>query len=121
MSTWTFDTASGRLAHDGTYAATGYAGHGPGKDNPADADIPNVGPPPRGLYTIGTARTDPRLGPLAMPITPAPSTPMFGRSGFWIHGDNPVHPGDSSEGCIVLPQAARAAISSSGDTALLIT
>jgi hypothetical protein len=117
---WQWSNSTGTLTHDGAAVATGYAGHGAGKNNPQDEAIPDTGPPPEGLYTIGPPRTDPHLGPVAMPLSPAQATDMHGRSGFWLHADNPAHPGQSSEGCIVLSNAARQAIASSGDTALTV-
>jgi hypothetical protein len=43
---------------------------------------------------------------------------MYGRSRFLIHGDNPEHVGDSSEGCIVTGYNIRALILHSGDRTL---
>jgi hypothetical protein len=45
---------------------------------------------------------------------------MFGRSGFFIHGDNQAMNHTASEGCIILPHAARIAIASSGDRGLRV-
>lgn len=115
---YTFDTATGQLYQNRDYVCTGYSGHGPAKDNPADQAIPNCGPIPEGLYTIAPPIDHPKLGPVAIPLRPDPRNAMFGRSGFWIHGDSATHPGQASDGCIVLPHFARASIALSGDTAL---
>jgi hypothetical protein len=80
----------------------------------------NVGPLPQGKYTIEKAIDSPTLGALALPLTPDPENEMFGRSGFFIHGDDSKWPGHSSDGCIVLGPAARQAISASGDTELRV-
>jgi hypothetical protein len=80
----------------------------------------NIGPLPQGTYTIGAAQDHPVLGPLALPLTPDPANEMFGRSGFFIHGDNASHPGHSSDGCIIMGPAQRQAISASGDTELQV-
>jgi hypothetical protein len=69
-----------------------------------------------GTYTIGAPTRE--KGPLTLPLTPAPGNNMHGRDGFLIHGDNPSHPGASSEGCIILPRAARSKIANSGDHTL---
>ena len=37
-----------------------------------------------------------------MPLRPSAGTQLYGRGNFWIHGDNAEHPGQSSDGCIVL-------------------
>ena len=88
-------------ADDGAVIVSGcYAGMGAGKNNSAMEDIHNVGPLPCGRYTISPLHTIPHLGP-AMALTPAPMNKMFGRSGFFIHLDNPIHLGASSDGCIV--------------------
>lgn len=118
---WQFQSSSGKLTNDGEYITTGYAGHGPGKNNPADQDIQDLGPPPTGIYTIAPARTDPHLGPIAMALIPDPTNIMHGRSAFFIHGDNPAHPAQSSHGCIVLDAQARAQIAASADRDLLVT
>ena len=79
-----------------------YAGRGQYKNNPGEDATHGLGPLPRGQYTIGPLHTIPHLGP-AMALTPAPTNEMHGRWGFFAHLDNPAHPGDSSDGCIVVP------------------
>ena len=118
---WHYSQSSGRLDIDGSYLATGYAGAGPGKNNPADQATPDTGPLPRGNYTIGPAQNNPHLGNQAMPLTPHPHNQMFNRSGFWVHGDNPAHPGHSSCGCIVLQPIPRSLLASSPDRSLEVT
>jgi hypothetical protein len=49
-----------------------------------------------------------------MALTPVGHT-AHGRTRFLIHGDSIRHPGNASEGCIVLDRAARQAIATSGD------
>lgn len=88
-----------------------YAGIGAGKNDPASQCIKNVGPLPRGRYGLGPLMIHPpgdplrHLGP-CIELTPDPSNDMCGRSGFFIHLDNPAHPGFSSNGCLV-PQNDR--------------
>lgn len=83
-----------------------YAGMDIGKNNVAMQSVHDVGPLPAGVYTIGPLMIHPpgdplrHLGPCMM-LTPDPANEMFGRSGFFIHLDNPAHPGFSSNGCIV--------------------
>ncbi len=89
---------------------TGYAGAGASRNNPLDQAKPNCGPLPRGLYTIGAAYTDSKLGTYAMRLTPDTQNKMYGRGEFLIHADSIEHPGQASEGCIVLGQAARIAV-----------
>lgn len=118
---WVYSQSSGKLTRDGALIATGYSGSVDGKNDPAKQTVPNVGPIPRGSYTIG----DPVLftavhGPFVMPLTPNLHTQMFGRSGFLIHGDSVVEPGTASQGCIILSRPVRDAIAKSGDRNLLV-
>lgn len=105
---WKFVISTGQLSHDGMPVATCYSGRGIGKDNPAYCSAAmgtlgpdNFGPLPTGKYTIGAPEDDPRLGPIAMRLTPDPANEMFKRAGFFIHADSVAHPGEASEGCIV--------------------
>lgn len=118
--TWTYKQATGELFHDDAQmpVATGYAGAGEGKNNPAMQTIHNVGPIPVGGYTIGDPSDTRTHGPYVLDLTPAPGNNMCGRSGFLIHGDSVVHPGTASEGCIIMPRVVRELIWKSGDTRL---
>jgi hypothetical protein len=109
------DAAGGILWHDA------YSGHGDGLNNPAMQAVRNVGPIPAGLWHIGRPVTPPNhLGPLAMPLTPEPGTDALGRDGFFIHGDNEAGNYTASDGCVVLPRAARWAVAESDDRTLLV-
>src|SRR5579859_5974501 len=89
----------------GTLLGKGYSGRNEGRNNPELQAVHNVGPLPRGPYTIGPAELHPVLGPVAMPLTPEDGNQMFGRGDFWIHGDNATH--DASHGCIVIDRDVR--------------
>ena len=115
-----YSQTSGAWSLDGLPVGTGYAGHLEGRNNPAMQEIRNVGPLPRGGYLIGAPYDHPTLGPHVMNLTPYPANEMYGRSLFRIHGDNPAHVGESSDGCIVLELAAREVISQSGDSVLQV-
>ena len=119
--TWHYSQSSGQLLDpSGAIIATGYSGHGDGVNDPNDQDIPNVGPIPRGTYTIGLAITHPQCGPLAMRLTPAASTDTRGRSGFLIHGDSASQDHTASHGCIILARATRLAIDADDDRTLVV-
>ena len=90
------------------YQAIGYAGRWDGRNRPEADHLATIGPLPRGFYRVGKPRRHPRLGPLALPLQPFQTNEMFGRAGFYIHGDNRT--GDASHGCIILNRAAREAI-----------
>jgi Protein of unknown function (DUF2778) len=82
-----------------------YSGRGVWKNDPKSQDVVGAGPLPEGVYTVGPLHTVPHLGP-CMSLTPAPANAMLGRSGFFIHLDNPAKANakpwqSSSDGCIV--------------------
>src|SRR5581483_6610552 len=105
---------------EGTLLESGYAGNGAWKNDPEATNIHDHGPLPAGLYFIGTPHDDIKVGEFAMALTPDPGNVMFGRFGFFIHGDSEDHPGQASDGCIVLSRWAREAIAASDDKDLLV-
>jgi len=115
---WTYEQRSGKLAHDGLIACVGYAGKGEGKNNPDAQDQRNVGPLPRGTYTIEAPVDTVANGPYVLRLQPAAYNNMCGRSGFLIHGDSTREPGTASEGCIIAPRMVRERIWNSGDREL---
>lgn len=117
--TWTYSQRDGELQHDGVFEGTGYSGTGIGRNNPDAQKIPNTGPIPQGVYTIGERYSDPHLGPCVMALLPKAGTDTFGRSLFRIHGDNARH--DASHGCIILGPSLRYLIAGAGDRDLVVT
>jgi hypothetical protein len=118
---WTYTQKTGALSHNGNPVATGYSGNTTGLDNPAAQDKIGVGPIPCGNYTIGPPHEPiDHLGPNALPLIPAAANEMFGRSGFFIHGDNSAMNHTASDGCIILGPAFRKAIIDSEDAALVV-
>jgi RHS repeat-associated protein len=89
----------------------GYAGNGDGVNNPALEGVQNVGPLPRGRYTIGEPRYSSNTGRNARNLTPDPANNMYGRSNFQWHGANADRDRgggrNSSNGCIVTPPDCR--------------
>jgi hypothetical protein len=112
---WIYAQDSGWLVHNGAKLVQCYSGNGSGKNNPDAQAIRDIGPIPCGLYTIGEPQEGTPHGPFAMPLTPDPSNEMFGRSGFWVHGDSLLDPGHASEGCIIEPNVDRKIVWASGD------
>jgi hypothetical protein len=111
---WKYDQASGVLTTPaGTPLSAGYSGAGSGQNNPAMQDVPDVGPIPRGMYTIGEPFDSPTHGPFVMTLTPDSSNEMFGRSGFLLHGDSTEHPGCASLGCMVQARPVREVVDAS--------
>lgn len=91
--------------------------------DPTAEALPNVGPIPRGTWTIGPAYTHATLGPVTMNLnmiaSDNPSAP-FGRAAFRIHGDRQAAPGWASHGCIVVGRTARDLIAASADKVLRV-
>jgi hypothetical protein len=120
--TWSYTQGSGQLSHDGEIIGKGYAGVAAGWNNPAAQDQPFVGPLPQGTYTIGEPMADGgHMGPYVLPLTPWTNNNMFGRAGFFVHGDNQSMNNTASNGCIVLARALRVMIAQSGDNTLVVT
>lgn len=120
---WTYCQATGRLTHDVKYVGIGYSGLAQAKNNPDMEQIPNMGCIPRGHYTICAPRNieDENgniINEYVMDLIPDFDNHMFGRTGFMIHGDSETHPGQASEGCIILAPAIRMEIWASGDRKL---
>jgi hypothetical protein len=112
---WQYRQSNGDLSRDGRSVGSGYSGNGVGRENPAMEGVRNVGPIPRGIYRIGAQFDHPTKGPVTMGLTPVGHTAL-GRTAFLIHGDSREHPGEASEGCIVLGRTLRQAVADSGDT-----
>lgn len=114
---WQYNQRTGRLTRNGREIGVGYSGRANGLNNPALESIGSTGPIPRGRYRIGTQRLHPTKGPVTMSLTPADHSAL-GRTNFLMHGDSVRHPGNASEGCIVLNRTVRQAVAASGDTEL---
>ena len=119
---WTYQILRGGFFNlNNIQVGQGYAGHGVGLNNPAMCNVHFIGPLPQGKYTIGQPRNDDEVGVFALPLTPVPSNEMFGRSEFFIHGDNPQMNHTASDGCIILPSPVRHDVAASGDDELIVT
>jgi Tlde1 domain len=124
---WVYRQITGELIRpDDTVAATGYAG-GNGGQNPEGINnhdmqnIKNIGPIPVGYYTRGEVVLKSHLGPFAIPLIPDSDNEMWGRSGFYMHGDRADPPRSASDGCIIMPRAIREEFYASKDIILRVT
>ena len=108
---YVYEQATGRMfAREGglnDLLATGYSGAETdgGKNDPGKQCEHDIGPIPRGLYSIGDPFTGP--SPFSLRLTPDPGNDMCGRTGFLIHGDSIAAPGTASQGCIILGRPER--------------
>lgn len=122
---WFYSQRSGILSQ-GTLAGSvcvgkeGYSGRGVARDKPEFEAFHNAGPIPTGRYRIGMATTHPHKGSVVMSLTPLGHNAR-GRTGFLIHADSIKHPGEASEGCIILDAEQRKKIAQSGDRELVVT
>lgn len=123
---WIYSQSDGRLyAPDGTHAATCYSGGGGGShpeavNNHSMQDQKGIGPLPTGFYTFGDVVDHSQLGPCAITLIPDSRNTMYGRGGFYIHGDNQAMNHSASDGCIIAPRNVRDEIVSSGDKQLAV-
>lgn len=116
---WTYRQRTGQLFNQfGNLIHAGYSGHGEGKNNPALEHVHNVGPIPQGRYSIGFPFDSSSHGPFCLRLAPLPGTDTFGRDGFLMHGDSIQHPGEASEGCIIMPRNVREEVYFSDDKIL---
>jgi RHS repeat-associated protein len=126
--TWVYVQSTGEVAHinDDTGAvsrniAGGYSGRGIGLNNPEMQNERNVGPLPRGSYTIGPQRDSDNTGPGVLDLSANEGTDLQGRDDdFQFHGDNFDMNYTASRGCIIVGRATRDQIAQSGDYQLIV-
>lgn len=121
---FTYSQTTGVLTHNGYAVSRGYSGHGEGVNNPAMQNVPMVGPCPQAEYVMQKAVTDPKLGQIAIRLVPKPGSEMFGRAGFFMHGDNANLDHTASEGCLIFDHDTRSGVAAAiaqGDNQLTVT
>jgi|SRR6185312_7592092 len=111
---FTFSTTTGQLFNGSQYLATGYSGFGAGKLNPEMENVANVGPLPRGTYTMEIIKGEDGLPcdyegkkKPVIRLVPSSTNEMFGRAGFLMHGDSISDPGTASHGCVIEDHGTR--------------
>ena len=121
---FTYKIGTGEMFHNDSIIGKGYSGHGDDVNQPAFENVPMMGPLPEGAYKIGRMEaTHPKLGVDVMPLTPDDGNEMYGRSAFYIHGDNSQENYSASEGCIIMPHGVRntiGALVATGDNELQV-
>jgi len=100
---------TGRLDHrrDSVWhrVASGYAGAGLGVNTPRLEHIRALGPLPKGVYKMAVVDHHRFAAPCIALAQEEGET--YGRSAFYIHGDNRHLNRTASSGCIVIPLLAR--------------
>ena len=119
---WQYQQSTGELTHNTIHIANGYSGAEPdGKNKPEAQTIHDVGPIPQGTWLIiGPPINTPAHGPFVLHLQAGPNTETFGRDGFLMHGDSVEHPGQASEGCIIMPRDVREQVWNSKDPSLTV-
>lgn len=111
----TYSQSAGTISFGVTIIPGCYAGKGEYKNKPECQNLKDRGPLPRGVYYPQPLEHLDHLGP-CIHLIPDAETKLFieslGRDwmSFFIHLDNPKHPGASSDGCIVLPNGMDLAV-----------
>jgi len=103
---WQYSQSKGKLLYNNESIGSGYSGHGQGLNNTKLEMVHNLGPIPRGLWEIGIWFDDKHLGPCVAALRPTDQE-VFGRGGFFIHGDNKLMNHTASDGCIILSRILR--------------
>jgi hypothetical protein len=113
---WRYVQTTGQmLSPSASLLVVCYSGKGIGRNNPTMQAVHDIGPIPRGLYTMKEPEDTVEHGPAVIWLIPNPANEMFGRFGFGIHGDSIPHPGNASDGCIIEPRTDRLQMWDSGD------
>lgn len=117
----TFTISTGVIDFNGEILAKdAYSGAKGSVDDPKKVAIKSVGPIPEGYWTIGSPEDNQTTGPFSLSLTPETDTKTYGRSGFFIHGDNDARDQSASHGCIVVNRWARERISADKSRRLLV-
>ena len=88
------------------YEKRGYSGRDRCRNNHECEVLKAKGPIPCGFYRV-VEKSHGRFAPPAFKLEPYSTNRMHRRSGFWIHGDSMLNPGNASHGCIILDRSAR--------------
>ena len=123
---WFYEQNTGKQYDpEGILEGTGYSGGQAGNapyaiNNHYLQNVRGVGPIPCGIYRFGTPTDGTHLGPFAIPLIPDEDNNMFGRSAFYIHGDNFSLNHSASDGCIVHMRSLREKMWNSSNHVLLV-
>lgn len=116
-----FQVGRGFIWINGEKIGPAYSGAPGAVDDETRAAERETGPIPAGIWAIGEPVDKQELGPFCLPLTPVPGTQTFGRSAFYIHGDNAAHNQTASKGCIVAARDIRERINADPDRRIFVT
>lgn len=99
---WKYSQATGIIRQGDDIKTCGYSGNGIWKNKPSAEAVHNHGPIPKGKWKmVKLVEQHEHLGHYVIVLEPEPGTETYSRFGLCWHGENPAHPGQSSDGCIV--------------------
>ena len=117
----TYQIKTGEVKLNDKIVGYGYSGNGTFLNDPTKTDIPDHGPIPQGLWHLGGwEEQHGKLGGIVIHLAPDVTTNTFGRSAFFIHGDNFKVNHTASDGCIILSKELRKELRDSGETQLTV-
>lgn len=99
--------STGEMTIDTKVIGRGYSGRSKGINDARMMFVRGLGPIPCGVWDMALPMVHPNLGPNSIGLEPRKGTDVGGRSGFYIHGDNPKTDMSASSGCIVLDKNSR--------------
>lgn len=114
-----FNVLAGRIALNDQIFYNIYSGKPPYVNKPQYENLVGEGPLPRGVYSLGIWHDEPHLGPVVCRLSMTKGN-SFGRSAFFIHGDNAAMNHSASDGCIIVPHDQRILIRDSGETEITV-
>lgn len=105
--------STGEMTIDTKVIGRGYSGRSKGLNDPRMMFVRGLGPIPCGVWDMALPYDHPNLGPNSIGLSPRKGTDVQGRTGFFIHGDNPKTDFSASSGCIVLDRNSRGKVACS--------
>jgi hypothetical protein len=87
-----------------------YSGSGAGRNNPAMQGVENIGPIPRGSWSVSGVQQDlhGKAHSNVLRLQADPGTNTFNRHDILVHGDNAT--GTASKGCVIAPAQTRSVL-----------
>jgi hypothetical protein len=85
----------------------GYTGSVDYLDDPSEETLVGRGAITAGMYTFRGPHESDKMGSYIWELVPDDTNEMFGRRGFYNHGDNSLYNHTASGGCIVSPLEVR--------------
>lgn len=116
-----YEIKTGNLWLDDKLIGRGYSGHSLFLNDEQMTHMKSAGPIPKGLWHLADWEDHhKKLGNIVVHLVADLLTQTFGRSEFFIHGDNIKMDHTASDGCIILSESLRKMLKNSGQTLLTV-